>query len=482
MRAAQRVVVPPPGNDRGFWLEEALAHEGGAPCPPLGGRVTADVCIVGAGFAGLWTAVELAEREPGMRIALLEADICGGGASGRNGGFFSSSWHDLPAIVGLFGREEGARYALALADEVAEVGRWCEANAVGAWFHREGVLGVRTGTWQSSFGSAEAAALCEELGLGGRVVQLDAEGCRRYVDVAGVVDGTFTADNATLQPARLARGLRRVALERGVHVFEGTPARRVESGRPAVVLTDGGAVRAEHVVLTHGSWAASWPGFRTAFAVIADHMVVTEPIPERLEEIGWTSHVGVADGREMLYYLRRTEDDRIAIGGGALGVVYGGRVGRRATHDRRVAEVAARGLLELFPPLAGVRFTHAWGGPIDTTASSLPFFQTLRPGNVHAGLGFSGHGLAQTRVGGRILASLVLGVRDAWSTMPVVGPAIGVVPPEPLRFPLVLAGAWALESGDRRETAGRPRGALRRLIGDAPGRYRERLVRRGARR
>jgi glycine/D-amino acid oxidase-like deaminating enzyme len=480
--SAGRVVVPQPGQDRGYWLEEALAHDPGAPCPPLARRVTADVCIVGAGFAGLWTAVELSEREPGMRIALLEADVCGGGASGRNGGFFSSSWHDLPGIVGLFGREEGARYALALADEVAEVGRWCEANGLDVWFHHEGVLGVRTGTWQEGFGSGEAAALCEELGFGRRIVPLDADGCRRYVDVAGVVDGTFTADNATLQPARLARGLRQVVLERGVRVFEGTPARRLESGRPAVVVTDGGAVRADHVVLTHGSWAASWPAFRTSFAVIADHMVVTEPIPDRLAEIGWTTHVGVADGREMLYYLRRTEDDRVAIGGGALGIVFGGRVGRRATHDRRVAEVAARGLIDLFPPLEGVGFTHAWGGPIDTTASDLPFFRTLRPGNVHAGLGFSGHGLAQTKLGGRILASLVLGVRDAWGTMPVVGRQIGWVPPEPLRFPLVLAGAWALESGDRREAAGRPRGAIRRLIGGAPGRYREWLVRRGPRR
>lgn len=479
MRDRTRVEVPQPGADRGFWLEEALAHEPGAPCPPLRGRVGADVCIVGGGFAGLWTAVELAEREPGMRIALLEADVCGGGASGRNGGFFSSSWHDLPAIVGLFGRDEGVRYALALADEVAEAERWCVANGVDAWFHRAGVLGARTGPWQEGFGGGAALELCRELGLGDRIVALDAEACRAYADSPRFLDGTFTADNATVQPARLARGLRRVALERGVHVFESTPARGIDGGRRPVVRAELGAVRAEHVVLAHGSWAASWPGFRRSFGVIADFMVATEPIPDRLEAIGWTSDVGLADGREMLFYLRRTEDHRIAIGGGAIGVVYGGRVGRRATHDRRVAEVAARGLLWLFPPLDGVRFTHAWGGPIDHTASFLPFFRTLPGGAVHAGLGFSGHGLAQAKLGGRILASLVLGAHDGWSSMPVVGPDIAKAPPEPLRFPLLRAAAWALESGDRREESGRPRGGLRRAIGDAPGRYRERIVRRG---
>ncbi|HEU4528566.1 MAG TPA: hypothetical protein VFT80_11635 [Actinomycetota bacterium] len=137
-----------------------------------------------------------------------------------------------------------------------------------------------------------------------------------------------------------------------------------------------------------------------------------------------------------------------------------------------------RGLLWLFPQLEGVRFTHAWGGPIDHTAWFLPFFRTLEPGTVHAGLGFSGHGLAQTKLGGRILASLVLGSRDEWSSMPVVGREIALAPPEPVRFPLVRAAAWGLETGDRREDAGRPRGSVRRMIGDAPGRYRERIVRR----
>jgi glycine/D-amino acid oxidase-like deaminating enzyme len=444
--------------------------------------VAADVCIVGGGFAGLWTAIELSDREPSLRIAVLEAGICGGGASGRNGGFVSSSWHDLPGLCGLFGEAEGGRYALALADEVDGIGRWCERHGVDAWYHREGVLGVRTGAWQEGFGTAAAAGLAERLGFGSRIVALTAEGCRAYADSPRFLDGSFVPDNAIVQPARLARGLRRVALERGVRIFEGTRALPVEPKRPAVVRTDLGAVRADQVVLTHGAWAAAWPGFRRSFGVIADSMVVTEPIPDRLAEIGWVTNVGIADGREMLYYLRPTEDGRIAIGGGATGVAYGGRIGPRVTHDRRVAEVAARGLLWLFPQLRGVRFTHAWGGPIDHTASFVPFFRTLRSGNVHAGLGFSGHGLAQTRLGGRILASLVLGLSDGWTSMPVVGEEIAKAPPEPLRFGVVRLAAWGLESGDRREDEGRPRGALRGLLGGAPLRYRDRLVRTGRRR
>jgi glycine/D-amino acid oxidase-like deaminating enzyme len=342
------------------------------------------------------------------------------------------------------------------------------------------VLGVRTGPWQEGFVGDEAIELLRELGLADRVRPLSAEECRRYADSPRFQGGAFVPDNATVQPARLARGLRRVALAQGVRIFEGTRVRSLErDGGRALLRTDGGTLRAERVVLTHGSWAAAWRPFRRSLAVIADHMVVTEPIPDRLAEIGWTTHVGIADGRELLYYLRRTDDGRIAIGGGAASVLFDGRIGPRATADARVAQVSARGLLWLFPQLEGVRFTHAWGGPIDHTASFLPFFRTLPPGNVHAGLGFSGHGLVQTRLGGRILASLTLGADDEWSSMPVVGRGIGALPPEPLRYPLVRAAVWALASGDRREERGRSRGLLRRLVGGAPMAYRERLVRRG---
>ena len=440
------------------------------------------MCIVGGGFAGLWTAVELSAREPGMRIALLERDICGGGASGRNGGFFSSSWWDLEGLTGLFGRAEGLRYATAVSDEVESAERWCAEHGVEAGYHREGVLGVRTGAWQEGVGGGTPGEFCFRLGEGHRMRSLAAAGCRAVADSPRMRGGSFSADSAICQPARLARGLRRVALEQGVRIFERTGVRRIDAGRPAVVRAEFGAVRADQVVLTIGSWAGSWPGFRRSVGVIADYMVVTEPIPDRLQEIGWTSHVGIADGRDLLYYLRPTDDGRIAIGGGATGVAFAGHGDSRAvTHDRRVSDAAARGLEWLFPQLQGVRYTHAWGGPIDMTASFTPFFRTLRPGNVHAGLGFSGHGLSQTKLGGRILAGTVLGQDDEYTSLPVNGGEVARTPPEPLRWPAVRAAAWALQSGDRREEAGRPRGLLRSAIGSAPERYREHLARRGGR-
>jgi len=477
--ASPRLDLPDPGLERSFWLQEALVADPGEPSPPLDARVSADVCVVGGGFAGLWTAYELTERAPSLRIVLLEGDICGGGASGRNGGFLSASWHDLSALIGLYGEPEGLRYARALADQVEEVGEWCERHAVDAWFHHDGVLGVRTSEWQESW-STETAELVERIGLADRMRRVSPEEARAVADSPRFLDGSFSPDYAIVQPARLARGLRRVLLERGVRIHEGTRATSIDRGVPAVVRAERGAVRADQAILTIGAWAAGWPGFGRAFGNIADFMVATEPIPDRIEhDLGWTSWVGIADGRDMLYYLRRTDDGRIAIGGGSTGVVYGARIGRRATHDRRVAEVAARGLLWLFPQLEGIRFTHAWGGPIDMTPSFTPFFQTLAPGNVHAGLGFSGHGLAATKLGGKTLASLALGVEDEWSTLPVAGPVVGTAPPEPLRWPLLRVSVWGSETGDAAEDSGRRRSSLRRLLARGPIAYRERLVAKG---
>jgi glycine/D-amino acid oxidase-like deaminating enzyme len=465
---------------RSLWLVEALAADAGESAPPAEGAQRADVVIVGGGYTGLWTALHLKEREPDLDVVIVEADICGGGASGRNGGFVSSSWYDLDALCRIYGDEAGGRYARAIADEVDAIGQWCVRHAVDAWYHKGGVLAARTGAWQAEQSAAFDALLARHGGALRRR-DLTSEEARRIANSPRFVGGTFGEDGATVQPARLARGLRRVLLERGVRIHEGTRATRVDHGVPGIVHTSRGAVRAEQIVFTVGAWAAGWPGFRRAFGNIADYVVVTEPIPDRIrDDLGWTSWAGIVDRRELLYYLRRTDDGRIAIGGGSTGVLFGGRIGRASTHDRRVADVAADGLLWLFPQLAGVRFTHAWGGPIDMTATFTPFFETRAPGNVHAGLGFSGHGLTATSLGGKILASLVLGAADEWSTQPVVGPPVGAAPPEPVRWPLVRAAVWALESGDRAEEAGRRRSALQRALGWAPLANRERLRARGS--
>jgi glycine/D-amino acid oxidase-like deaminating enzyme len=469
--------VPPVGA-RSWWLDDALRVDPGTACPPLAGETAADVCVAGGGFAGLWTAYELTERVPSLDVVIVEADICGAGGSGANGGFFSPSWTSLEVLCTVFGEEGGVRYATALADETAALGEWVARHAARIDFHHEGILFAAAGEWQARAGD-ETFRILARHGLEGRLVRVDAAAARRVADSPRFVGGLMTPDLATVQPAKLARELRRVLLERGVRIYEGTPMTGIEPGAPLRVRTPAGAVAARDVVVTTGAWAVREPHFRCAFGVCVDFMIVTEPIPESLEDIGWHTHTGIADSRELAYYLRRTDDDRIAIGGGAIGAAYGGLMSRRALTSPRLATVAAEGLAWLFPALAGVRIDAAWSGPMDMTPAGVPFFESSCDGHLHAGLGFSGHGLAATRVGGRTLASLVLHEDDEWSRLPVVGPPLMRVPPEPVRFPLVAAVAWAHESGDRARDAGRHPGVLRSVLVRGYDTYAT-LARRGA--
>jgi len=454
-----------PGTDlrlapRSFWLEEALAADPGAPCPPLHGKARADVCIVGGGFAGLWTAYELGEREPSLDIALIEADICGAGGSGANGGFLSSSWHSIVSLCRLFGEDEGIRYAKVLAAQIDEVDRWRTRHGADIELHAEGAAFARAGDWEPEPDRTPIELLARH-GLGDRLRVLTVAEIRAIADSPQFRGGTFIEDVATVQPAMLARELRRVLLERGVRIYEGTPLTGLCTGIPVHVHTPAGRIECDQAVVATGAWAASAPPFRRAFAVAVDSMVVTEPVPEILEEIGWVGNVGFADDREAFYYLRRTDDGRVAIGGGSLGIAYGGRIDGRAGEatSRAItspagAAVASEGLLWLFPQLRGVRFTHAWTGPMDMTPAMVPFFVSSPDQTVHAGLGFSGHGLTATKVGGKTLASLVLRADDEWASLPVVGPPLSAVPPEPLRWPLVKLLASTIETSELAQQRG----------------------------
>ena len=209
--------VPPVGLCS-WWLEQALRADPGVPCPPLAGEVSADVCVVGGGFAGLWTAYELTERAPSLEVVFLEADVCGAGGSGANGGFFSPSWTSLAALCRTFGEEDGVRYASALADQTAELGDWITRHDARIDFHHEGILFARAGEWQVRAGE-ETFRLLARHGLDDRLAAVDAAAARNVADSPRFVGGLTTPDLATVQPAKLApRAAPGAARARRVHL------------------------------------------------------------------------------------------------------------------------------------------------------------------------------------------------------------------------------------------------------------------------
>lgn len=460
--------LPVPGERRGWWLREALRSEGD---PPAAARLTqdaeCDVAIVGGGYTGMWTAYELSERAPGARITIIEQDICGGGPSGRNGGFTHGWWDQLPLLVDLYGPDAALEIARASEKAVDDIGEFCTRHGVDAWFIQNGYLQVsaspaQDGDWEG------AAALCRELGVGDRYVPLTASEVQARCASPTFREGVLMPAGASVQPALLARGLRRVLLERGVTIHEGTRARRVTGRRGTRVHTDGGDVRAEQVVLAMNAWAAGWPRFRTRLMTWGSYIVLTEPIPDKLEELGWTGGEPIADSRFTVHYFRTTRDGRIAFGAGVGAAGFGGSIGARFTADRHAVELAASGLRRLFPALGHVGLDDAWGGPIDISSDRLPALGSLHGGRVHFAHGYSGNGVAPSRLAGRVLAAVIDGGSDPIARLPIFGARSRPFPPEPFRYIGARLIREALIRKDEAEDRGDRPGLLVRWIARIP--------------
>ena len=467
-----------PGGRRSWWLREALAAEppdlaADVAAPPLAGEERADVAILGGGYTGLWTAIRLRELDPQLRVVVIESDICGGGASGRNGGFVTGWWDELPGLIHLAGDAEAVRTAQALDTEIKAMKAFVDANGIDAWWTDTGFVSVSAAPAQDDVWR-EATDACERVGHGDRWRPLTRDEVQAYARSPVFREGAFMPGAGTVQPALLARGLRRVALERGVVIHERTTVERFERGRVATSSAEGaGTLLTDQVVVALNAWAARWRPFGRRLVTWSSYVVLTEPISDVLAEIGWTGDEGIADSRFTLHYGRPTRDGRIALGGGGGKAGFGGRIGPAFSSDEGSARRAAEGLRRWFPQLQDVRIDDAWGGPIDIDDSHRPWFGTVTPG-VHFGVGYSGNGVAPSALGGRILASLALGRRDdEFTSLPIVGDRARprAFPPEPFRFVGARAFREAIAIRERAEEAGRDANPVVREISRLPRRF-----------
>jgi glycine/D-amino acid oxidase-like deaminating enzyme len=456
-----------------WWLREAAV---GPEAPALEGDLEVDVAVVGGGYTGLWTALALREREPSLSVAVLEAQFCGWGPSGRNGGFLHGYWSYLPTLRELFGDRRALELCRAGDRIVPAVRGFLERRGEDAWLREGGLLKVSTTSAQdASVESAIRAA--REIGCPGEAVPVDRPGISPLFR-----RGVRYRDGATVHPGRLVRALRRAALDAGVAVYEQSPVRFGHSSVPSnsLLLGQKGTVRAREVVVATNAAAAGWGPVRGSVTVFGSYVVLTEPVPDLLAEIGWTGGEAIVDSRMFLHYFRTTEDGRVLMGSGSGPIGYGGRIDRRFTHDAATVARAERGLRRLLPRLAGARVEAAWGGPIDVAADHLPFFATCRPrtarqrvaSRVHYGLGYSGHGVGPSWLGGQILASLVLDRDDEWTRLPLVGRRVARVPREPFRRlggaairASILACEEADEEGRRAPLPARLGAAVPRALG-----------------
>ena len=455
---------------RSLWLQQALADEPtGSSQAPLQGTRRADVCVMGGGYTGLWTAYFLKERDPTLDVVVLEADICGGGASGRNGGFALSWWAKLSSLIQVCGEDDGLWLAAEAEKSVNFLGEFASQHGIDAEYNKAGWLWTATseaqiGAWDDAVADLEnrgvdAYRLLERAELHQR------GGSDRYL--AGLLDRT----QATVQPGRLARGLRNVVLRRGVEIYENSPVVAVE--RNAVVTT-AGRVDTDTIVSALGVWSLAFPEFRElrrACVPIASDMIATAPMPEILAEIGWTGGESITDSRQMLHYLRTTSDGRIAIGrgGGAVGIA--GRFDRSFHYSRARSRVIEDDLRWLYPQTHRVAITHAWSGPSDRSQSGMPLLGRLKGReNVLYAVGFSGNGVGPCVLGGQILAALALDADDRWAKNALADGSRQLFPPEPIRY---LGGRLVKRAVERKERLAdngqAPGWVTRALARQAPG-------------
>ena len=448
-----------------WWLDEAGPF---SPAPPLEDEVAADVCVVGGGFTGLWTALALKAREPSLGVVVLEAETCGAGPSGRNGGFLHGYWASLGETLPLLGRDGALELARAAERIIPAVRSFVEARGEDVWLHEAGLLMVSGAPAQDTAieHAVEAAA---SVGASDQAVPLSQEEVAGRVRSATFRAGVFFPECATVQPMRLVKALRQAVLDSGIRLYEGSRALRIRDGE---VTTARGRARAPEIVVAINAAATGWRPVARHVTNFGSYVVLTEPVPHLLEEIGWIGGEAVVDGRMFLHYFRTTDDGRVVMGSGSGPIGYAGKLDARFSIDQPTADRAEQGLRRLLPALAGVRVERAWGGPIDVAADHLPFFGTVRGKRIHYGLGYSGHGVGPSWLGGQILASLALRLEDEWTALPLVTRKVPSLPPEPFKRlggalvrSAILACEHAEEQGRRAPLPARLGAVLPRLLG-----------------
>jgi len=438
------------------------------PRASLPGERRADVAIVGAGFTGLWTAYYLSLLDPGLDVVVLEREVAGFGASGRNGGWCSALFPaSLDSVAAMGGRAGALALQRALHATVDEVGAVAAAEGIDCHFAKGGTVSLaRTGVqWQRAVDDVEYA---REWGLAASdLVLLGPDEARALVGATGVCGATYTPHCAAIHPARLVRGLACAVERRGVSVFERTAVRSVGPGR---VDTEHGVVKADMIVRATEGFTPSLRGNARTVAPIYSLMVATEPLPAPFwETVGLARRETFTDYRHLIIYGQRTADDRLAFGGRGAPYHYASRISDGFDRDARVFGALRETLVDLFPGVAGARFTHAWGGPLGVPRD---WFASVgldrRTGLAWAG-GYVGDGVGTTNLAGRTLADLVLGRETDLVALPWVNHHSPPWEPEPLRWLGVNAGLRVMTVADHEERLTRRQSVLAKAMAPLTG-------------
>ncbi|MCC9194323.1 FAD-binding oxidoreductase [Arthrobacter sp. zg-Y916] len=432
-----------------YWLDDPDRPE---PHPALAGDTSTDLAVVGGGYTGLWTALMAKERDPGRRVVLLEGSRIAWAASGRNGGFCESSLTHGEANGLKHLPDEAAELDRLGRENLLEIAQAVERYGIDCGFEWTGSLSVATEQHQVQWLAEEAEAAGDNPDL----VFLDREAVRKEVDsplyLAGLWDRTSTA---MLNPARLAWGLQRAALDAGVEIYEHTPVRGIENAGSTVRLTtDGGTVTAERVALATNVFPSLLKRTRLHTVPVYDYALMTEPLsPEQLAGLGWHNRQGLSDLNNRFHYYRLTTGsdgrERILFGGYDAVYHFGRSMKPEYEHREETYERLAAHFAATFPQLKDLGFSHAWGGAIDTCSRFFAFFSSAYGGKVAYTAGFTGLGVGATRFGANVMLDLLSGQETERTRLQMVKRKPLPFPPEPVAWLGVKVTTAAMVRADR---------------------------------
>lgn len=422
-----------------------------APVPPLTSATTAQLAIIGGGYSGLWTALLAKERDPSTDVVLLESGVCGHAASGRNGGFCSASLtHGLANGVDRFPDEItelerlGRENLDQIEDTLARYGIDCD-------FERTGELEVATSEYQLDW-LHESAELTRSMGY--RAEVFDAEQVRAEVDSPTYLGGWWDRDRvAMVDPAKLAWGLRQACLTLGVRIYEGTPVLGVSSGRDGLLLrTPHGEVRSARVALATSAFGPLVRKLKRYLIPVYDYALMTEPLSAaQLGDLGWRNRQGLGDSANQFHYYRLTADNRILFGGYDAIYHFGNRIAPTLEQRQDTFTRLAEHFFTTFPQLEGLRFTHSWGGVIDTCTRFCAFFGTAFGGRLAYAAGYTGLGVGATRFGAQVMLDHLEGASTERTRLDFVRSKPWPLPPEPLRSLGIQLTRWSLARADEHQ-------------------------------
>ncbi|HEX3723784.1 MAG TPA: FAD-dependent oxidoreductase, partial [Nitrolancea sp.] len=390
---------------------------------------------LGAGFTGLWTAYYLKKRDPSLKIAVVEREIAGFGASGRNGGWVTAGLQlSLPLLAERFGFEAARAQHQAMSATVDEVERVVQAEGINCDFQKSGALRIARGEHQLP-AIERSYATYQRFNLDGDYRMLDAAETDARVKVAGALGSLFTPHCAVIQPAKLVRGLARVVEDLGVTIYEQTPAIDYTEGAAPRLITERGDVHAKTLVLAGESYLSQLPKLQRQLVPVYSLIVLTEPLSDReWEEIGWESRECISSNRFTVDYLSKTTDGRIAFGGRGAPYHYNSQISDDYDRHEPTHAMLRRSAIDWFPMLKDVRFTHAWGGPLGMPRDWMPTMSYDPATHVATARGYTGQGVATANLSGRVLTDLITGTHSALTELPTVDHQSPDWEPEPLRW------------------------------------------------